>query len=99
MRRTALDQLPQLMNVLRGDLSLVGPPPISQATAEMLDEASPNRPDLTPGLTGPWQLRAGDRTFEQFVDDERQYAAGWSVWRDVKLMLATIGAVFRAPRA
>jgi exopolysaccharide biosynthesis polyprenyl glycosylphosphotransferase len=90
LRATSLDELPQLVNVLRGEMSLVGPRPL------VLDEdariAGPNRRrlHLTPGMTGSWQIAAGRVPLGEMVEIDRRYIAGWSLWADVKILLRTV---------
>jgi lipopolysaccharide/colanic/teichoic acid biosynthesis glycosyltransferase len=98
LRRWSLDELPQLFNVVRGDMSLVGPPARSERDAARLNAAKGDRPKLTPGLTGPAQI---DETFTgkfgEFVEREHLYIEGWSLWRDLRILLDTVRAVLRGP--
>ena len=97
LRRTSLDELPQLINVIRGQMSLVGPrPPIPQEVA-LYDEHHYARFEMRPGITGPWQ--AGGRNniteFERVVDLEVRYMRHWSIWKDFEILLRTVPAVLR----
>jgi exopolysaccharide biosynthesis polyprenyl glycosylphosphotransferase len=95
IRRLSLDEAPQLLNVLKGDMSLVGPRPLVLAEARALTEAwQARRADLRPGLTGPWQV-AGRSTipFHDMIRFDYQYVAGWSLARDVEILLSTLPAV------
>jgi exopolysaccharide biosynthesis polyprenyl glycosylphosphotransferase len=95
LRRLSLDELPQLFNVLVGDMSLVGPRPLIPSETEALDGAwQARRLDLRPGMTGPWQIQGRSETpFQEMVRLDYQYVAGWSLARDVEILLATIPAV------
>jgi exopolysaccharide biosynthesis polyprenyl glycosylphosphotransferase len=95
LRRTSIDELPQLFNVLRGEMSLVGPRPIVLGEHEALEASwQLRRVDLRPGLTGPWQVYGRSHLpFDDMVRYDYQYVLGWSLTRDVELLLATIPAV------
>jgi exopolysaccharide biosynthesis polyprenyl glycosylphosphotransferase len=95
IRRFSLDEAPQLVNVLKGDMSLVGPRPLVQAEYEALDQAwQGRRADLRPGLTGPWQVSGRSHIpFEEMIKLDYQYVSGWSLPRDLELLLATLPAV------
>ena len=95
LRRLSLDELPQLFNVLSGDMSLVGPRPLIPEETEALDGAwQSRRLDLRPGMTGPWQIQGRSETpFQEMVRLDYQYVAGWSLARDVEILLATLPAV------
>ena len=95
LRRTSLDELPQLLNVLRGDMSLVGPRPTSFAM-DTYDPWQTGRLDFRPGITGPWQVRG--RTTMDFEERCRLEIAFFrkpSLWRELALLIATASAVFR----
>ena len=95
IRRFSLDEVPQLINVVRGDMSLVGPRPLVLAEALAMEHAwQDRRLDLRPGLTGPWQVAGRSHIpFQEMVRFDYQYVAGWSLARDVEILLATIPAV------
>ncbi|MBS1863411.1 MAG: sugar transferase [Actinobacteria bacterium] len=94
IRRTSIDELPQLFNVLRGDMSLVGPRPIIFREAEALEDWHLRRAELRPGLTGPWQIYGRSQSpFQEMVRFDYQYVAGWSLARDIEILLATLPAV------
>ncbi len=95
LRRFSLDELPQLWNVLRGDMSLVGPRPLVPDETEGLDqEWHLRRGDLRPGLTGPWQIYGrSEIPFPDMVRFDYQYVAGWSLARDLEILFATVPAV------
>jgi exopolysaccharide biosynthesis polyprenyl glycosylphosphotransferase len=91
LRRTSLDELPQLWNVLRGEMSLVGPRPLVPSESEAVLGWHRARLDLTPGLTGPWQVLGRNAIpFEEMVKLDYLYVADWSLWSDVKLLLRTL---------
>jgi len=95
LRRLSLDELPQLFNVVVGDMSLVGPRPLISAETDALDtEWQTRRLDLRPGMTGPWQIQGRSETpFQEMVRLDYQYVSGWSLARDVEILLATVPAV------
>jgi exopolysaccharide biosynthesis polyprenyl glycosylphosphotransferase len=95
LRRLSLDEMPQLVNVLRGDMSLVGPRPLIQQEAATLDESwHARRFDLRPGMTGPWQIQGRSETpFQEMIRLDYQYVAGWSLARDIEILMATVPAV------
>jgi exopolysaccharide biosynthesis polyprenyl glycosylphosphotransferase len=96
LRRLSLDELPQLLNVLRGEMSLVGPRPFVVYEDAHIDGWARKRLDLPPGITGPWQvLGRNDVPFEEMVKLDYLYVHNWSLWGDVKLLLRTIPIVFR----
>ncbi len=97
LRRTSLDELPQLVNVLRGNMSLVGPRPPLPSEVDLYEAHHYARFDAKPGMTGPWQVagRNDVTDFEQVIALETAYVRAWSVWLDVKLILQTVPAVFR----
>jgi exopolysaccharide biosynthesis polyprenyl glycosylphosphotransferase len=95
IRRTSLDELPQLINVLRGDMSLVGPRPLILSESKHAAQAwHARRLDLRPGITGLWQVSGrSDLPFQEMVRFDYQYVSGWSLARDVEILLATIPVV------
>jgi exopolysaccharide biosynthesis polyprenyl glycosylphosphotransferase len=94
LRLTSLDELPQLWNVLRGDMSLVGPRPLVAEEDAMVDAWARGRLDLTPGITGLWQvLGRTDIPFEEMVKLDYLYVTNWSLWGDVRLILRTLPVV------
>jgi exopolysaccharide biosynthesis polyprenyl glycosylphosphotransferase len=94
LRRTSLDELPQLWNVLRGDMSLVGPRPFVIYEADQITGWGGRRLDMTPGITGLWQvLGRNDLPFEEMVKLDYLYVTNWSVWWDLKILCQTIPVV------
>ncbi|MFL5885342.1 MAG: sugar transferase, partial [Thermoleophilaceae bacterium] len=97
LRRASIDELPQLWNVLRGDMSLVGPRPMTPQLQQQINGWGERRLDLTPGLTGPWQvLGRASIPFEEMVKLDYLYVTNWSLWEDSRLLIRTFPAVFRA---
>jgi exopolysaccharide biosynthesis polyprenyl glycosylphosphotransferase len=96
LRMTSLDELPQLVNVLRGDMSLVGPRPLIPEEDCMVEDWARSRLDLTPGITGLWQvLGRTSIPFEEMVKLDYLYVTNWSLWGDVRLILRTLPVVLR----
>jgi exopolysaccharide biosynthesis polyprenyl glycosylphosphotransferase len=95
LRKTSLDELPQLWNVLKGDMSLVGPRPLVPDEDDLVQEGwSRRRLQLTPGMTGPWQILGGGRVpLQEMVKLDYLYVTGWSTWNDVKILLRTFSYV------
>jgi exopolysaccharide biosynthesis polyprenyl glycosylphosphotransferase len=90
LRRYSLDELPQLWNVLRGEMSLVGPRPLVPHEAEHVIGRHRARIDLVPGVTGPWQVMGRtELPFAEMVKLDYLYVAEWSLWNDIKLLLRT----------
>ncbi|MFD2739619.1 sugar transferase [Sulfitobacter aestuarii] len=96
LRRSSLDELPQLWNVLRGEMSLVGPRPVTAAELARYGEHLPRYLGQRPGLTGLWQVSARERgCYAVRVRLDSAYCAQISARRDLKVLLATFGAVLR----
>jgi exopolysaccharide biosynthesis polyprenyl glycosylphosphotransferase len=95
LRRTSLDELPQLWNVLRGDMSLVGPRPLPLEEDRHVGSWARRRLDLRPGMTGPWQvLGRSEIPFEEMVKLDYLYVTGWTLGSDLKLLARTIPVLF-----
>jgi lipopolysaccharide/colanic/teichoic acid biosynthesis glycosyltransferase len=91
LRRWSLDELPQLVNVLRGEMSLVGPRPLPLAEDRLVEGWHRRRLDLRPGITGPWQILGPTRVpLREMVNLDNQYVAEWSLWTDVRILLLTV---------
>jgi exopolysaccharide biosynthesis polyprenyl glycosylphosphotransferase len=96
LRTTSLDELPQLFNVLKGDLSLVGPRPILPQEAKFSPSRTALLHSVRSGVTGLWQVSGrSNLSFEERIELELFYAQNWSFWLDVKILFKTIGVVFR----
>jgi exopolysaccharide biosynthesis polyprenyl glycosylphosphotransferase len=96
LRKTSLDELPQLLNVLRGEMSLVGPRPEQLRLVERYTAEMRFRLEMRPGITGPMQVHGrGELTFQEWVAVEREYMENYSLQKDVKILLATPLAVLR----
>ncbi len=92
LRRSALDELPQLVNVLKGEMSLVGPRPLVVDEDERVTGRHRRRLELTPGMTGPWQILDGPAraSLAEMIAIDCRYVAEWSLWADVKILLRTV---------
>ncbi len=100
MRRRSIDELPQLWNVVKGDMGLVGPRPLIPSEDLQVVGHLRRRLDLTPGMTGMWQvLGRADIPFEDMVRLDYLYVTNWSLGGDFKLLLRTLGAVLRGKGA
>lgn len=96
LRRTSVDELPQLINVLCGSMSLVGPRPFVTHEAVQIQGWGQRRLDLAPGITGLWQVRGrNDVPFEEMVQLDYMYVTNWSVWWDLRILLQTVPTVLR----
>jgi exopolysaccharide biosynthesis polyprenyl glycosylphosphotransferase len=94
LRRTSLDELPQFFNVLKGEMSLVGPRPPIPYEVERYAEWHRDRLKVKPGITGLWQVGGRSRTtFDDMVRLDLRYARSWSVWLDVKILFQTLRAI------
>ena len=94
LRRSSMDELPQLVNILRGELSVVGPRPVVLKELEKYGENTAKFLSVTPGLTGYWQAYARSScTYEQRMKMELHYVENANFWWDIKIMFATVGAV------
>jgi exopolysaccharide biosynthesis polyprenyl glycosylphosphotransferase len=96
LRRCSLDELPQFINVLRGQMSLVGPRPLIPEEDARVEGWFRRRLDVTPGMTGAWQVLGSTRVpLRDMVTIDYLYRANWSLWLDVKILLRTVPHVLR----
>ena len=96
LRKSSLDELPQLFNVLRGEMSLVGPRPIVAAEIERYGAAIEEYRACKPGITGLWQVSGrNDTDYAERVELDRQYARSWSLTGDLLILVRTLGVVAR----
>lgn len=96
LRKFSLDEIPQLLNVLRGEMSLVGPRPPIASEVEQYETEHFRRLEVLPGLTGLWQVRARqDPSFERYVSLDLTYVENWSFWLDLKILVRTAEVVLR----
>ncbi len=94
LRKTSIDELPQLINVLLGDMGLVGPRPLVVDEDRLVEGRHRDRLQLPPGMTGPWQVLGPSRPpLSEMVKTDYLYAANWSLWTDVKILMRTFGHV------
>jgi lipopolysaccharide/colanic/teichoic acid biosynthesis glycosyltransferase len=91
LRKTSLDELPQLWNVLRGEMSLVGPRPYLSRESKDIGATQSEILRVTPGITGPWQVTGRNHTsFSERVRMDAYYVRDWSVWLDLVLLARTM---------
>jgi len=95
LRRTSLDELPQLFNVVKGEMSLVGPRPLVTDEDVLIRGLDRSRLHLTPGMTGPWQVLGSRVPMQEMVGLDYIYVANWSLWLDLKLLIQTARHVLR----
>ena len=94
LRKSSIDELPQLFNVLRGDMSLVGPRPLVPEEDALIEGHHRSRLTLAPGMTGPWQILGPMRPpLSEMAKTDYLYAANWSIWTDIKLLVRTFAHV------
>jgi len=100
LRRSSIDELPQILNVLKGDMSIVGPRPPIPYEVEEYDIWHRKRLDMKPGITGLWQVSGRNRlTFAEMVKIDLFYIENWSLWLDLKIILLTLPAIVRGDGA
>jgi exopolysaccharide biosynthesis polyprenyl glycosylphosphotransferase len=96
IRKFSIDELPQLLNVLHGEMSLVGPRPLVPDEDDRVDGRFRRRLRLVPGMTGPWQILGPTRVpLTEMVGIDYLYGANWSLWLDIKILIRTAGHVLR----
>ena len=97
LRRFSLDEIPQVLNVLRGEMSLVGPRPLPVRDSERLEDWHRKRYLVLPGMTGLWQIAGrADLSFDDLVRLDFYYLENWSIWLDISILAKTIPAVIGA---
>ena len=96
IRRFHLDELPQVVNVLRGDMNLVGPRPLVLEEDRRIEGWHRRRLDLRPGITGPCQVLGASRIpVSEMVRLDYQYVADWSLWNDIRFLMLTVPVIVR----
>ena len=96
LRKTSIDELPQLFNVLRGDMSLVGPRPFVESEVVAAPAEFRRREAVTPGMTGAWQVSGrSDTDFDELEELDRWYVDNWSLGEDLGILAKTVPAVLR----
>ena len=96
LRTTSIDELPQLVNVLKGEMSLVGPRPMTPEVDGHIDGWARRRVDMAPGITGLWQVLGRARIpFEEMMKLDYLYVTNWSLWQDLRLLVGTVPAVIK----
>jgi lipopolysaccharide/colanic/teichoic acid biosynthesis glycosyltransferase len=94
LRRTSLDELPQLFNVVKGEMSLVGPRPLMEYERDRFEGIDFEREQVRPGITGLWQVSGRDRlSARQMLALDVGYVREWSLWLDIKILARTFPAV------
>ncbi|MBY0406141.1 MAG: sugar transferase, partial [Rickettsiales bacterium] len=97
LRKTSLDELPQLINVLRGEMSLVGPRPIVTAEVDKYDYDIAHYYRVSPGITGLWQVSGrNDVSYAQRVQMDSWYVRNWSLWHDIAILCKTVPALLQS---
>jgi len=99
LRRYSLDELPQLLNVLRGEMTLVGPRPLIPDEDRYVNDWARKRLDLKPGMTGLWQvLGRNEIPFGEMMKLDYLYVTSWSLWLDIRLLLRTLPLMLKGAR-
>ena len=94
LRKSSLDELPQLWNVLNGDMSLIGPRPIVEEERKRYEGRYQHYEQVRPGITGMWQVSGrNDTTYEERIQLDEYYVRSWSLWLDVYILIRTVWVV------
>ena len=93
LRRTSLDELPQLINVIKGDMSLVGPRPEQQFLVDRYQDWQKERLEVLPGMTGWWQINGRKQPMHDYVEEDLYYVRNRSFWLDLQILARTVGVV------
>jgi lipopolysaccharide/colanic/teichoic acid biosynthesis glycosyltransferase len=100
LRKTSLDELPQLWNIFTGDMSFVGPRPVTESELEKYGEDADYVLSVTPGLSGMWQISGrSDTGYEERVSLDTFYIQNWSVWLDLWIIIKTVWVVINGKGA
>ena len=100
LRRYSIDELPQFWNVVRGEMSIVGPRPALPGEVEQYESHVHRRLDVRPGITGLWQVSGrSDLEWDETVRLDLYYVDNWSLFQDLAIVYRTVGAVFRGTGA
>ena len=100
LRKTSLDELPQLFNILIGNMSFVGPRPVTKDELEKYGENANYILTVTPGLSGMWQISGrSDTGYEERINLDSYYIQNWSIWLDMWIIIKTIWVVLRGKGA
>ena len=96
MRKTSLDELPQFLNVIKGEMSVVGPRPPLLKEVKLYERCQLRRLSMKPGITCIWQVKGRNKvSFEEWMQMDLEYIDKWSLWEDTKLILGTVGVIFK----
>ncbi len=96
LRRTSLDEIPQIINILKGDMSLVGPRPYIEREWEWLKDCRETIHSVPPGITGLWQVSGrSDSSYQQRLELDSWYVRNWNLWLDIIIMIKTIFVVLK----
>ena len=97
MRKTSIDELPQFYNVIKGEMSIVGPRPPLLKEVQQYEHSQLRRLSMKPGITCIWQVKGRNIvTFKEWMRMDLEYIDTWSIWLDIKLMFGTVGVIFKA---